>query len=226
MKENLTELVFILDRSGSMRSMENEAIGGFNAFLEEQKKLPGEAKLTLVLFDHEYCVLYNGRDIKSVEPLCDRTYIPRGTTALLDAIGRAVDDVGRRLHETPENERPSKILVSILTDGLENASKDYTKRKINEMITHQREKYSWEFMFLAANQDAIAEGMDLGISGNMSFNYCSTAVGGTYKAMDTLCRATTSYRTKGKIDVVDPIIDSTTDATNGVVDVTSGSKTK
>jgi uncharacterized protein YegL len=121
MKENLTELVFILDRSGSMGTMAKEAIGGFNAFLEEQKKLPGEAKLTLALFDHQYSLVCNGKDIKDVEPLDDKTYVPRGTTALLDAIGRTIDDVGSRLSATTEAERPSKILVAILTDGQENA---------------------------------------------------------------------------------------------------------
>jgi len=199
MKDNLTELVFILDRSGSMSSMKDEAIGGFNAFLEEQQKLSGEAKLTLVLFDHEYTLVCNGKDIKCVEPLCDKTYCPRGTTALLDAIGRTVDDVGKRLAGTPECERPNKVLVAILTDGLENASKDYVKSKISNMITHQREKYLWEFMFLAANQDAIAEGESLGISKGLSFNYCCDSIG-TTKAFDSLTRCSSQYRSTGTID--------------------------
>jgi hypothetical protein len=173
MKEGVTELVFVLDRSGSMELMRDEAIGGFNAFLEEQKKLPGEAKLTLALFDNQYDLVCNGKDIKCVEPLDEHTYVPRGTTALLDAIGRTVADVGRRLNDTPECDRPSKVLVAILTDGMENASNDYTKDKISEVISHQRGKYSWEFMFLAANQDAIAEGTSLGISAGLSYNYCA-----------------------------------------------------
>ena len=203
MKENLAELVFILDRSGSMASMVTVAIGGFNAFVEEQKKLPGEAKMTLVLFDHEYNLMYNGKDLKEVEPLNDRTYAPRGTTALLDAVGRTVDDVGKRLHETPENERPSKVLVVILTDGLENASRDYKKARINEMITHQHDKYLWEFVFLAANQDAISEGTSLGINSNQIFNYSSLIPCGATKAYNSINQAACAYRSKGKIDIGD-----------------------
>jgi uncharacterized protein YegL len=206
MKENLTELIFILDRSGSMGTMMKEAIGGFNSFLEEQKKLPGEAKLTLALFDNHYDLMCNGKDIKCVEPLDERTYVPRGTTALLDAIGRTVDDVGRRLNDTPENERPSKVLVAILTDGLENASRDYSRNKINDIITHQRGKYSWEFLFLAANQDAIDAGTKIGIDPNMSYNYCCSSVGGTLDAFKSVTRAACSYRTTGIIGDVDPIV--------------------
>lgn len=199
MKKELTELVFILDRSGSMQSMASEAIRGFNAFLEEQKKLPGEVLLTLVLFDHEYQLIHNGKNIHAVENLDDNTYFPRGMTALLDSIGRTVDDVGKRLVGTPEEERPSKILIIILTDGMENASKDYTRSKINKMITHQKKKYSWEFLFLAANQDAISEGCSIGISGNCCSNYASTGVGlsGCFGSINC---ATTSYRTSNNIN--------------------------
>ncbi|KKM01915.1 hypothetical protein LCGC14_1789700 [marine sediment metagenome] len=202
MKENLTELVFILDRSGSMQSMQEEAIGGFNAFLEDQKKVPGEAKLTLVLFDHEYNLVHNGKDINDIESLCSDTYAPRGTTALLDAIGRTVDDVGKRLAETPEEERPSKILVAVLTDGLENASRDYKKAKINEMITHQRDKYCWEFIFLGANQDAIAEGSSLGVSKIYSMTYSATP-NGMKNGMRSMSYAASSYRRTGKVDLKD-----------------------
>lgn len=177
MKKDSAEIVFILDRSGSMGSMAQEAISGFNAFLEDQKKLPGEARLTLVLFDHEYTLVYGGKDIKSAEPLCDHTYVPRGCTALLDSIGRTIDDVGKRLNEMAEEERPGKVLVAILTDGLENASSDFTKAKISEMISHQREKYAWEFVFLAANQDAISEAAKIGINANLSMNYCCDSAG-------------------------------------------------
>lgn len=205
MKEGLTELVFILDRSGSMGTMLKEAIGGFNAFVEEQKKLPGEARLTLALFDNHYKIIHNGKNIQDVELLDETTYTPGGTTALLDAIGRTMDDVGRRLSDTPENERPSKVLVAILTDGLENASNDYTRMKINDMITHQREKYSWEFLFLAANQDAIDSGVTLGINPNMSYNYCCSSAGGTLNAFKSISRAAVSYRATGIIGDVDPL---------------------
>jgi uncharacterized protein YegL len=199
MKDNLTELVFILDRSGSMASMSHEAIGGFNAFLEAQKKVPGDAKLSLVLFDHEYTMVHNGKDIKTVEPLDDKTYTPRGTTALLDAIGRTVDDVGKRLHDTLEEDRPSKVLVAILTDGLENASHEYEKTKINSMISHQTDKYSWQFLFLAANQDAIAEGLSLGIQANNSMTYCADTAIGNQAAYATLSCAATMYRCTGNM---------------------------
>lgn len=207
MKDNLTELIFILDRSGSMSSMTQEAIGGFNAFLEEQKKAPGEANLTLVLFDHEYSVVHNGRNIKTCECLDDKTYVPRGTTALLDAVGRTIDDVGKRLAATPESERPSKVLVAILTDGLENASRDYQRAKINEMISHQTNKYSWQFLFLAANQDAIAEGISLGIRKDFTMTYAANSAG-TKHAFDAISCSTTAYRSAGKISGITQRLDN------------------
>jgi len=200
MRQDLTELVFVLDRSGSMGFMKDEAIGGFNAFLEEQKTLDGEANLTLVLFDHRYKVIHSGKNIQDVPNLCKETYVPSGTTALLDAIGRTVDDVGKRLSEMPEEERPSKVLVAILTDGMENASKDYKKLKINEMITHQRGKYSWEFVFLGANQDAFSEGVALGMLGQNTMTYdCSEE--GIADTFYSLSCATSSYRSTGKVDL-------------------------
>lgn len=164
MPASLTEIVCIIDRSGSMESIRADAIGGFNAFLEEQQKLPGEAHLTLVLFDHEYERLFEGLPLADVPPLSHTTYVPRGTTALLDAVGRTIDEVGARLAATPEAERPTKVLVCILTDGQENASRGYTRQRVREMIEHQQQKYSWEFQFLAANQDAFAEAGHLGIA--------------------------------------------------------------
>lgn len=193
MKEGLTELVFILDRSGSMSSMATEALNGFNSFLEEQKKLSGEANLTLVIFDHEYTLIHNGRNIKEVEPLTTSVYSPRGTTALMDAVGRTMDDVGRRLSATPEHNRPSKVLVAILTDGLENASKDYRKDRIGEMISHQKTKYSWEFMFLAANQDAFAEGSKIGVNYGKTMNFDMSTIGLT-KSFNAMNASAKVYR--------------------------------
>jgi hypothetical protein len=138
-----------------MNAIAGDAIGGFNTFLTQQQALPGDARLTLVLFDHEYQVTHSGVEIRSVPPLDEHTYVPRGMTALLDAVGRTIDDVGKRLAATPEDQRPGKVIVAILTDGMENASRDYTNAKVAAMIRHQQEKYSWEFIFLAANQDAI-----------------------------------------------------------------------
>ena len=141
-----------------MKDMELEARNGFNAFLESQQKLPGEARLTLVLFDHEYIVAHDGVPIKDVPSLDEHTYVPRGTTALLDAIGRTINTIGERLDKAPEPERPGKVIVAILTDGLENASQEFKRKQIFKMIKHQREVYSWEFIFLGARQDAIQTG--------------------------------------------------------------------
>ncbi|MHA2280200.1 MAG: vWA domain-containing protein [Promethearchaeota archaeon] len=202
MNEKTTEIVFILDRSGSMSRIASDAIGGFNAFLKEQKDLPDKANFTLVLFDHEYNLVYNGVDIKEVEELDDKTYTPRGTTALLDAIGRTVDDVKARLDKSCPTcgcgeKNSSKVLVGILTDGLENASRDYSKTKINELIEAGK-KNEWEFIFLAANQDAIKEGGGLGVSvyNNMNYTFDSQ---GIRKGMRAMKCASTSYRTLGHV---------------------------
>lgn len=152
---SLVEIVVIVDRSGSMSVMRDEAIGGFNDFLQDQKDHPGQANFTLVLFDHEYLLVHDGVDVQGVPELNTKTYEPRGTTALLDAMGRTIDDVGERLANTPEENRPEKVIVCIITDGLENASKDYTRDRVTEMVEHQRDKYNWEFLFLAAGLGAV-----------------------------------------------------------------------
>lgn len=201
MNSEITELVFILDRSGSMSSMKEEAIGGFNSFLKEQKDLPGEARITVALFDHEYMLLCDGKNIKEVEPLTDKTYEPRGTTALMDAIGRTLDDVGKRINSAAHTcnacgtnaKKPAKVLVAILTDGLENASRDYKKARINEMISHHKKNHDWQFLFLAANQDAFAEGGSMGVLHNMSMNYTMDSAGFT-KGFKTLSASAKLYR--------------------------------
>ena len=202
MSEKTTEIVFILDRSGSMANIASDAIGGFNAFLKEQKQLPDKANFTLVLFDHEYNLVYNGVDIKEVEELDDKTYTPRGTTALLDAIGRTVDDVSSRLDKScptcGHGEKVDrKVLVGILTDGFENASRDYSKKRINELIETNR-KGEWEFIFLAANQDAIKEGGRLGVAAmnTMSYDFNSA---GIKKSLRGMTAASTMYRSLGKV---------------------------
>src|SRR5690606_5309014 len=138
-----------------MYDIRREAIGGFNAFVAAQRTEPGTAELSLVLFDHEYALVLENVDIQNVPRLDEVTYQPRGTTALLDAIGTSVDTLGKRLAGLPEERRPEQVIVAILTDGLENASQRYTSERIANMIQHQREKYSWDFIFLGANQDAI-----------------------------------------------------------------------
>lgn len=163
MNAKLTEIAYILDRSGSMQPMVEPAIAGFNRFLAEQRDAPGRARLTLVLFDDQYEVPCRSLPIEEVTELDITTYVPRNTTALLDAIGRTIDELGRQLAATPEPERPGQVVVAIFTDGLENASREYDMRRISEMIRHQREAYNWQFLFLGAYQDAIATAATMGI---------------------------------------------------------------
>ena len=174
---NLTEIACVIDRSGSMEAIASDAIGGFNAFLKEQQKDTSEARLTLVLFDHEYHVLYESADVQKVSPLNSETYVPRGTTALLDAIGRTIIDVGSRLANTPEDKRAAKVIVAILTDGLENASREFANEKIAEMIGHQRTKYGWDFIFLAANQDVIASAAKISIRAQDAMSFTASPQG-------------------------------------------------
>jgi uncharacterized protein YegL len=177
MRADLTEIAFVLDRSGSMQAIAGDAIGGFNAFLAQQQAERGAARLTLVLFDHEYLVAAEHVEIGAVAPLDERSYVPRGMTALLDAVGRTVDAVGVRLAQTPEEERPAKVIVAILTDGLENASREYGYGRVAEMIRHQQEKYGWEFVFLAANQDAMAAAGKLAIRAQDAVAFEATGAG-------------------------------------------------
>lgn len=191
MKKGLSEIIAVIDRSGSMDHLTTDVIGGFNSFINEQRALPGKAKLTTVLFDNQYEVLHENLDLEEVQPLTTKEYFVRGTTALLDAIGRTITDVGNRLHNTPEEERPETVIFVIMTDGFENCSATFTKRQIREMIDHQKNKYSWKFMFLGANQDSWAVGGAIGI--NSCFNYTASpgGVADAYRAMNnysTECR--------------------------------------
>ncbi len=192
--KNLTELICIIDRSGSMQSIRDDAIGGFNAFLNEQKKVPGNACLSLVLFDHEYTPVYSNTPLSDVPELTPKSYVPRGTTALYDAVGRTLNETGARLASLIEEERPDKVMVIILTDGLENSSKEFTHKQIAEMIEHQRTKYSWEFIFLAANQDAMLAAKNMNISTGNALNFAASGDGikAAYKRMSL---ATAFYRT-------------------------------
>lgn len=199
MKKDLTEIIFIIDRSGSMDRLTQDTIGGFNSFIENQKKEAGEAKLTTVLFDDNYEVLHDGVDLKDVKPLTDKEYSARGMTALLDAIGKTITDVGHRLNNTPEEERPEKVMVIITTDGAENASKEYTKSKVKEMIEEQTNKYSWVFMFLGANIDAVSEAQSIGISASHAHahSWSPQGVESVYATVDCVAK---EYRSTGKID--------------------------
>ena len=176
MNLNLTEIVFLIDRSGSMGGLETDTIGGFNAFIENQKQIEGDTAVTTVLFDDKYELLYNGIEAEKVK-LSNKEYFVRGSTALLDAIGKTIIDVGYRLSVMEESQRPAKVIFVITTDGMENASKEFTYKKVKELIKHQQEKYQWEFIFLGANIDASKEAGNIGISTDNAFNYEASKVG-------------------------------------------------
>ena len=195
MDSDLTEIICIIDRSGSMHQIRDDAIGGFNAFLEGQQKHPGRARFTLVLFNHTYERIHDGLDLQEATPLDETTYVPQGNTALLDAVGRTIDSVGNRLAETPEAERPGTVIVAILTDGLENASSDYTRDRVAEMIKHQQEKYGWQFVFLAANQDAFQAAKKLNIQAADAMAFAATK-SGIREAYQNLTADVSSRRSK------------------------------
>lgn len=171
MKKGLTELIFILDRSGSMCGLESDTIGGFNSMLEKQKKEEGEAIITTVLFDDKYELLHDRINVKDVAPITDKDYFVRGTTALLDAIGRTINKIINEQKSKSEQERAEHVLFVIITDGMENASQEYSLNKVREMIEHQKNNYGWEFIFLGANIDAIATAERFGISKDRAVNY-------------------------------------------------------
>jgi len=179
MKRNAhySEIAFVLDRSGSMKSCQQAAIEGFNQFLADQQKTDGLAKLTLVLFDDEYLVPISSIPVEEVVSLTDDTYQPQGCTALLDAIGQTIDDVGQRLAGLAEKDRPGQVIVAILTDGLENASQRFTWKEIAGKIKNQTDTYKWIFLFLGANQDAIATAANLSIAANNAATYVADAAG-------------------------------------------------
>lgn len=177
MKKDFADITFVLDRSGSMSSVRADTIGGFNAFIEAQRKVPGECNASLVQFDDQYEIVYTAKPVKDAPELTAETFVPRGMTALLDAIGRTINATGKRLEAIPEADRPSKVIFVILTDGGENSSKEFTREKVFEMITHQKNTYQWDFVFLGANQDAISAGASLGIAAGSTMTYASNAVG-------------------------------------------------
>ena len=171
MNNNLTEIVFILDRSGSMAGLEDDTIGGFNAMVEKQKKEPGEAFLSAVLFNTESEVIYDRVDIQKVEPMNDRQYRVGGCTALLDAIGSAVHHIANVHKYAREEDRSGKTIFVITTDGLENSSRKYTYADVQKMVSHEQEKYGWEFLFLGANMDAINEAKKFGFRSDRAVRY-------------------------------------------------------
>ena len=201
MRLGLVSIAIILDRSGSMASVKEGTIAGFNEFVESQKKLPGEATISLFQFDDVYETVYDGIDIKNTILLTEATYQPRNITALLDAIGKTIINLGQKLNTIPEKDRPEKVIVVIQTDGYENASKEFSSLEINEMITHQREKYNWQFVFLGANQDAIMTASHLGIAANKSMTYAHSSDGNIHAMGISTNRLVSSLRSASTADM-------------------------
>lgn len=194
MKQDLTELVFILDQSGSMHGLETDVIGGFNSLIEGQKKEPGEAVISLVLFDDSRKVIYDRVPLDEVSLLTDNVYCPGGSTALLDAVGFGVKHISMVHRYIREEDIPRKTLFVIYTDGMENSSRYFSYVKINKLITEKREKDKWEFMFLGANIDAEDTAEYLGLRREMSADFISDEEG-TRIAFDTVGAAINNFRT-------------------------------
>lgn len=177
MKKGLTQIIFVLDMSGSMSPLTMETIGGYNTMIADQKKEEGDALVTTVLFDHRYNMIHDGVNIKEVKDMTTAEYMPAGMTAMLDAVGRTINHVGQKLAAMPEWERPEKVFFTIITDGYENSSKEFDWQTIKNMIKHQREKYSWVFTFLGANIDTDKVSDDLGIDQMLSKKYTANNIG-------------------------------------------------
>ena len=192
-KPNKTDLVLILDRSGSMHGLECDTIGGYNSMLDKQRDGEGTVRVTTVLFDTDYEMLHNRQDIRTVEPMTDRQYQVRGCTALLDAIGRSIDRMVRAQRHSRPEDRADKVLFVIITDGMENSSRDYTMQQIRRMIEREKNKFGWEFLFLGANIDAIATASQFGIDADRAVNYHADSRG-TALNYEAVSRAITHIR--------------------------------
>jgi uncharacterized protein YegL len=210
-----TEIVFVIDASGSMAHLTSDTIGGFNGFIKSQQSLEGKATLTTVLFDSKWRVLHDGVDINEVKPMTTSDYCVGGMTAMLDAIGQTIQRVQDR-HDELGEEKPEKVLFIITTDGEENSSKQYKKSEIEKMIKHQTNGHGWTFMFLGANMDAVKEAETIGISSDLSTNYTYTAKG-VSDSYITLCNAISSIRTVG--------LDDTFNLSNAYIAVETATKT-
>lgn len=177
MKKGLTELVFILDKSGSMGGLEKDTIGGYNSMLEKQKAVEGECHITTVLFDNNYELLHDRIDIKAVSAITSKEYFVGGSTALLDAIGKTIHKIGNAQKHTADDYRAEKVMFVIITDGEENSSREYSSDKIKAQIERQKAKYGWEFIYLGANIDAVETAKQFGISADRAQNYHADSEG-------------------------------------------------
>lgn len=193
MRKGLTEIIFILDRSGSMSGLEADTIGGYNSLISKQKKEEGEAIVSTVLFDDKCEVLHDRISLDQIKPMTDKEYFVRGCTALLDAVGGAIHHIKNVHKYAREEDRPEKTLFIITTDGQENSSRHYSYKKVKNMVEKQKEKYGWEFLFLGANIDAVAEADRFGINADRAVNYhCDSE--GTAVNYASLSRAVSNVR--------------------------------
>lgn len=203
MKSGLTYIIFVIDRSGSMESIRNDMIGGFNSFIETQRKVPGTCKVFAYKFDTTYEPMFEDVDVQNVVALDRDNYVPRGGTALYDSLGKTIVDIGARLAALPESERPEKVLVVTITDGEDNdhlrneGVTRYDSSKVAEMVKHQTENYKWDFAYIGANQDAWAVAKDMGYSAGTSLDYCADSAGVAY-AFDSLSKSTSTYRSAAR----------------------------
>lgn len=199
MKNELTELVFILDKSGSMAGLESDTVGGFNALIAKQKKEPGDARVTTVLFNHGYELLHDRIPLQGVRAITDTEYEVSGTTALLDAVGATIQKIQNVQKGTAVKERASKVIFVITTDGMENASSEYTHDQIKSLIARQKEAFKWEFIFLGANIDAAAAAEKFGIAKEFAADYHADAEG-TELNFNVLSEAVATFRHSEKLD--------------------------
>lgn len=206
MKKDYTDIIVVLDRSGSMQSVKTDTIGGVNQFISDQQKVPGEARWTLNQFDDQFEPVSAAVPIKDAKNLSDSTYVPRGNTALYGAIGRTIDEAGKRFAAMADHDRPEKVVVLIVTDGQENDSHNnewsraFTQAKIKEMIERQSSAYKWQFVYIGANQDAIFNAAAMGIAAGNALNYTSNAKGtrALYASASSNLR---SFRTSASVDM-------------------------
>ena len=193
MKNNITELVFILDRSGSMAGLESDTIGGFNSLVEKQRKEDGVCYVTTVLFDHEMQLLHDRVKLNDLKPMTDADYTVRGCTALLDAVGSTIRHIARIHRYARAEDVPAHTVFVITTDGMENASHKFSADQVREMIRHEQEKYGWEFLFLGANIDAVETARHYGIRADRAANYHADSAG-TAVVFDTVSEAVRGVR--------------------------------
>lgn len=199
MKKGLTEIIFIIDASGSMYSLRDDTIGGFNQMIEDQKKEEGEAIITTVLFNSSVNVVHKRLNIKDVPAMSEKTYTPRGTTALLDAVGTTIGDIKAAQDKMDDSKKPENTMVVITTDGMENASKEYKQPQIKEMLEDYQKNYGWKFVFIGANIDSVKTAENMGVVRGMSANYVPDKEG-TETLYGTVSKAVTSVRKTSSLD--------------------------